>query len=60
MALFPFLPPQNTPVLFFSLAHPTDKHHFLVSHTDSIVKLGQDPAKGKKWQMLWDGLGSGP
>jgi hypothetical protein len=23
----------NTPVLFFSLPHPTDEHHFLVSDT---------------------------
>lgn len=47
-------------VLFFSLAHPTDKHHFLVSYTDSIARFGQDPVKEKKWQRLWGGLGSGP
>lgn len=60
LAFFPFLPPWNTPVLFFSLAHPADKPHFLVSHTDSIARFGQDPAKGKKEQMLWDGRHSGP
>lgn len=54
MAFFPFLP---MPGLFFSLAHPTDKHHFLVSHTrtpyQDLAGILQKERKGRCCGVAW-------